>query len=215
MLRTCRFLDSYGVTSYRGKLTNNHMDTNIQLPHILSNVSSSNASMTLGRHEVAQSNNDLLDLLGQFPGGCQNQGLTFAHGCVDLLQNTDGERGRFAGSRLCLGDHVVSLDAWNDGALLDGRRLLETVRVNAAKKLLFQAHVVKVHHNFFPVGLDDAVGVHAGWPIVCGRLLLLLLFFFGKRPGFTVLIPIFISASQNTKIIPQFRILRTTAYFSI
>ena len=53
------------------------------------------------------------------------------------LQDRDGEGGCFAGTRLRLGDHISSLDDRLDGALLDGRGLLETIGVNAPEEYNF------------------------------------------------------------------------------
>ena len=53
------------------------------------------------------------------------------------LQDRDGEGGCFAGTRLRLGDHISSLDDRLDGALLDGRGLLETIGVDAPEEYKF------------------------------------------------------------------------------
>lgn len=67
---------------------------------------------------------------------------------------------------LSLGDDVASLDAWNDGALLDRRRLLETIRIDSSQKFLLQVHGVKIVDDFIPVGFDDATNFHTRWSIV-------------------------------------------------
>lgn len=69
-------------------------------------------------------------------------------------------------TRLRLGNDVATLHARNDSALLDGRRLLETVAVDAAQQLLAQVHVIKVVVHLMPGGLDDTLGVHAGGTIL-------------------------------------------------
>jgi len=53
-----------------------------------------------------------------------------------LLQDGDREGRGLSSSGLSLSNDVMAFDARHDGALLDGGRLLETVRVNAAKQLL-------------------------------------------------------------------------------
>ena len=67
-------------------------------------------------------------------------------------------------------DYIASFHARHNGALLDGRRFLETVCVNTAEELLTQTHLVEVVIRLAIVRLDDAVWVHAGGSIV--RLLL-------------------------------------------
>jgi len=43
--------------------------------------------VALNVHEVANSNNDFLDLLGQFSGGSKNQSLALLDIWVKLLEN--------------------------------------------------------------------------------------------------------------------------------
>ncbi len=52
--------------------------------------------------------------------------------------------------------HELTFDAGHDGALLDGRRLLEPVRVDPAQQLLLQVHVIEVVGDFIPVTLSSA-----------------------------------------------------------
>ena len=102
--------------------------------HVIANAGSTNAGVALDVHEVANSDNDLLDLLSQFTGGGEDQSLALLHSGVDLLENGNGESSRLASTRLGLGNHVVTLNDGHDGTLLDGRRALETVGVNYVSK---------------------------------------------------------------------------------
>ena len=98
----------------------------------------------------------LLNLDSQLSGGAQTEHLGLPHGGVNglekknvhdtnfmercwesYLQDRDGEGGCFAGTRLRLGDHISSLDDRLDGALLDGRGLLETIGVDAPEEYKF------------------------------------------------------------------------------
>lgn len=56
-------------------------------------------------------------------------------------------------TRLGLSDDIMSLDAWNDGPLLDGRWLLKTIGVDSSQELLAQFHVIKVLRHFIPIAL--------------------------------------------------------------
>ena len=49
---------------------------------------------------------------------------------------------------------VRTLDAGDDGSLLNRRRLLEPVRVDASEQFLLQVHVVEVISNLVPVALQ-------------------------------------------------------------
>jgi hypothetical protein len=64
--------------------------------------------VALDGHEVADGDDDLLDLLGQLAGGGEDEGLAGLDGGVDLLQDGDGEGGGLAGAGLGLGDDVVA-----------------------------------------------------------------------------------------------------------
>ena len=50
----------------------------------------------------------LLDLLGEFAGGCQNKSLALSQWEVNLLQQSNRECGSLAGTRLSLGNHIKS-----------------------------------------------------------------------------------------------------------
>jgi hypothetical protein len=64
--------------------------------------------VALDLHEVADGDNDLLDLLGELTGGGEDQGLAGLDAGVDLLEDRDGEGGGLAGTGLGLGDNVVT-----------------------------------------------------------------------------------------------------------
>ena len=75
---------------------------------------------------------------------------------VDLLQDGDGEGGRLACARLRLCDGVVVCEDGHDAALLDGRRLLEAVRVDAAQQLVLEVHVIERSHHLIPALHNDS-----------------------------------------------------------
>ena len=64
----------------------------------------------------------------------------------------------------------MALDAGHDGALLDGRGLLEAVGVDAAEELLAKGHIVEVLADVVPVGVDETLRVHAGGPVITRAL---------------------------------------------
>lgn len=69
-------------------------------------------------------------------------------------------------TRLGLGNDIAALDARNDGALLNGRWLLETVTIDAAQQLLAQVHVIEIIVDLMPGRLDDSLRVHASGTIL-------------------------------------------------
>jgi hypothetical protein len=60
------------------------VDTVIQLAHVLADRGTSDASVALGTHVVAESHHDLLDLLSQLTGRGKNQSLAIHQLGVDL-----------------------------------------------------------------------------------------------------------------------------------
>jgi hypothetical protein len=64
--------------------------------------------VALDVHEVADGDNDLLNLLRQLTGGGQDEGLALLDVRVDLLQDRDGERGGLASAGLGLSNDVVT-----------------------------------------------------------------------------------------------------------
>lgn len=72
----------------------------------------------------------LLDLLRQLARRGEHQRLAVPLRHLQLLEHADGERRRLARPRLRLADGVAPLDHGQDAALLNRRRLLETVRVD-------------------------------------------------------------------------------------
>jgi hypothetical protein len=67
--------------------TDNDLRTLLKSFHIITNARTTNASMALNVHEVTNSNNDFLDLLGQFTGRSKNQSLALLDVGIKLLQD--------------------------------------------------------------------------------------------------------------------------------
>ena len=80
----------------RNVLTNDNVNSTVELVHVLTNRGTTNTSVTLGPHVVSQGHDDLLDLLGQFTSWCQNQSLAAVQLGVNLLQDGNGEGGCLA-----------------------------------------------------------------------------------------------------------------------
>ena len=54
--------------------------------------------------------------------------------------------------------YLHTLDHWHNGALLDGRRALETVGIDSAKELALEVHGIETVGGFIVVGFDLACG---------------------------------------------------------
>lgn len=88
--------------------TDNDLRAVLEGLHVIANAGATNAGVALDLHEVADGDNDLLDLLGKLTGGSEDEGLASLDIRVDLLEDRDGEGGGLAGTGLSLGDNVVA-----------------------------------------------------------------------------------------------------------
>ena len=88
--------------------TNNDLWSILKSFHIVTNAGTTNAGMALNVHEITNSNNNLLDLLGKLTSGGEDQSLTLLKIRVDLLKDGDREGGSLAGSRLSLSNNIVT-----------------------------------------------------------------------------------------------------------
>lgn len=59
---------------------------------------------------------------------------------------------------MSLGNQISSQHGGLNSTLLDGRRLLETIRVDTTKKLFGNLHTVKGFDGFVPVGIKVGIG---------------------------------------------------------
>ncbi len=55
--------------------------------------------------------------------------------------------------------------AWDDGTLLDSRRLLKTIGVDTTEQILTKVHLIEVVGNLVPITLNNTIWLHARWPI--------------------------------------------------
>ena len=93
-------------------------------------------------------------LLGRFSGGGKHESLCLLEAHIDLLEDRDSKCSGFAGTGLRLDNDITVMQARDDGALLDGGRLLKTVLIDATQQLITQVHVIKVLCHGIPVGLQ-------------------------------------------------------------
>ena len=85
-------------------------------------------------------------------------------------EEVDGEGAGLAGTRLGLGNDIATLDEGDDGTLLDGGGLLETVRVDTAQQVLVEGHVIEggddldlglvIHEGIVVLGFCTCLGGH-------------------------------------------------------
>ncbi|RUP43116.1 hypothetical protein BC936DRAFT_137585 [Jimgerdemannia flammicorona] len=98
----------------------------LELLNVLTDVSAADASVAVHVHEIAEGDDDLLDLLRQFAGGSEDEGLALVDVHIELLEDGNGEGGGLAGTGLGLGNDIMTLHDRENGALLNSRRPLKT-----------------------------------------------------------------------------------------
>jgi len=77
---------------------NNDLRTLLKSLHVVTNAGTTNACVALNVHEVTNSDDDLLNLLGQFTGRSEDQSLALLDVGIELLENRDGESCSFSGT---------------------------------------------------------------------------------------------------------------------
>jgi len=134
--------------------TDHDVGSLLELGHVLSDGGSTDTSVAVDIEVVSESDDDLLNLLGELSSWGEDQSLGLLDRGVNSLQNRDREGGGLSGTGLSLGDTVTSSDDGHDSSLLDGRGSLETVGVDTSEEVGLQLHVVEVVGDLSPVGLD-------------------------------------------------------------
>eukprot|EP00009_Paramoeba_aestuarina_P007943 CAMPEP_0201521526 /NCGR_PEP_ID=MMETSP0161_2-20130828/14553_1 /ASSEMBLY_ACC=CAM_ASM_000251 /TAXON_ID=180227 /ORGANISM="Neoparamoeba aestuarina, Strain SoJaBio B1-5/56/2" /LENGTH=415 /DNA_ID=CAMNT_0047920173 /DNA_START=188 /DNA_END=1435 /DNA_ORIENTATION=- len=137
--------------------SNNNVNSLLEFLNVMAHPGTTNAGVAVSFHVNTQRVNNFLDLLGQLTGRGKDKSLALKNGGVDLLEDTDGEGGSLSGTRLGLGDCVITLDKGKDGSLLDSRRTFETHGVNTTKEISFQVHIIKVINDLFFVGTRSII----------------------------------------------------------
>mmetsp|Transcript_33219 Transcript_33219/g.69196 ORF Transcript_33219/g.69196 Transcript_33219/m.69196 type:complete len:382 (-) Transcript_33219:442-1587(-) len=102
------------------RCSDNNVDTVGKSTNIITDSRTSNASMDSNIHVVSQSQDHLLNLLGQLTGWGQNQRLTLLRITVQLSQSTNGKGGSFTSTGLSLRNQITTKHGRFDSALLDG-----------------------------------------------------------------------------------------------
>jgi len=88
--------------------TNDDLWTLLESLHVIPDRGTTDTGVALNLHEVANGDNDLLDLLGQLTGWGKDQSLAGLEGRVELLEGGDGESGGLSSTGLGLGDNVTA-----------------------------------------------------------------------------------------------------------
>lgn len=86
--------------------SNNDLRAVLQSFHVLTNIGAANAGVALNVHEVANGNNDFLNLLGKLTSGSQDQSLASLEVLVNLLEGGDREGSGLAGTGLSLSNDI-------------------------------------------------------------------------------------------------------------
>jgi len=148
------------VVDTSGSADNDVGATRLELLDVILNDGTTDASLNLDLHVLANGVDDVRNLHGQLTGGGHNKCLAVVRDTalgvsVDALKHTNGESTSLTGTRLGLSDGVFALDERQDTLLLDGGGVLETITVDAAKHTLLKSHIVKLINFQFPVRFEN------------------------------------------------------------
>lgn len=86
----------------------NDLGTVLEGLHVVTDAGTTNAGVALDVHEVADGNNDLLDLLGQLASGGEDQGLALLDVGVKLLEDRDREGCGLSCTGLGLSNNIMT-----------------------------------------------------------------------------------------------------------
>ena len=123
--------------------TNNHVLALTELIDVLTDGSTTDASVAANLHIVTQGLSNSGDLLDKLSGGGQDQSLANLLREVDFLQTSNHESTSFTGTGLGLTDSIAASKERSDGSLLNSRWLLETIRVDTTEEVLVQIQVIE------------------------------------------------------------------------
>jgi hypothetical protein len=84
------------------------LGTVLESLHIITNAGAANAGVALNVHEVADGDNDLLDLLGELASGGEDESLAGLDVGVKLLEDGDREGSGFTRTGLGLCNNIVA-----------------------------------------------------------------------------------------------------------
>mmetsp|Transcript_115699 Transcript_115699/g.230647 ORF Transcript_115699/g.230647 Transcript_115699/m.230647 type:complete len:309 (+) Transcript_115699:480-1406(+) len=116
--------------------------------NVITDRCATNACMAFDIVVIAQCERHFLDLVSKFARRCQDQALTSPYTKINALQTTNDKCSSLAGARLCLADGVSPIEDGFDATLLDGTRLLKTIRVDSTQKIFVQVIVVEGLKNW-------------------------------------------------------------------
>jgi len=94
------------------RCTHHDLGTILKSLHVLANIGTTNAGVAFDAHEITDSHNNFLNLLGQLTSGSKDESLARLEIGINLLQSRDRESGCLSGSRLSLRDHIGSCTSY-------------------------------------------------------------------------------------------------------
>lgn len=153
--------------------SNNDLRAILQGLYLIVHTRSTNASVAFHVNQVANSDNDLLNMLSKLASRGQNERLALLNRGVDLLENRNRESSCLSSTRRSLGNYVAALDDGHDGTLLKSRGTLEAISIHwpdiskegrstmrvrrkltTTEQLRREAHVIEGLDRLVMVGLD-------------------------------------------------------------
>ena len=115
----------------------------LQVEDIVVDISTTDAAVNFNLHEVTKGKTNTLSLFSQFSCRRKYKDLRLPQSQIECLKCSECEYTCLTSAALTLNDHISASDDWQDGPLLDGGRLVESISIHASEKLLRNAKLVK------------------------------------------------------------------------
>lgn len=141
--------------------THNNLSTALESVVVGSGGSTSDTSVHSDVQVHTEGHHNLLDLQRQLSGWSKNKSLGCSQLWVNSLQSRNGKGGGLTGTRLRLRKHIIALDDWQNGTLLNRRWGFETVTENTTEDFRLEVQLLEGVNDVVVVGLDLA-RVHFG-----------------------------------------------------
>ena len=126
---------------------------------VFSGISSTNAASGVDFEELTEAEDNFVDLLSKLSGWGQNDSLTMGGLWIDGLENTDGESGSLACTRLGLGNGVLLVDNREDTLLLNDGWLFETESIDTSEEVGVQVELLEGVNCLQPQSFLDLDGL--------------------------------------------------------
>jgi hypothetical protein len=155
--------------------SNDDVGSRFEMLDVLFNTGSSYASVDFDSLVLTDRFDDKSTLQRKLSRWGNDEALDVRRCGIDALKGSNGESTSFTGSRLGLGNGIVTLDNWKNTFLLNWRWLVETITINTSQNFFLKAEIVEFFGRLVPVWFQVLrVGSFLSLSLLLGLSFLLL-----------------------------------------